>query len=232
MATGDDRAPRDRESRRRAGLDAIIAATTRLTEQREFDELSVLDICVEADVSISSFYHRFRSKDALLEEVHVRYLADVRESLWLRLGEVDWQTEDHQALIAEVVSEYVQLRLDYARRFRTMALAEQRHPELAAARQLADQVAIDALAELFAARFDEGTTRSTIEQRVTFITRVVVLVAQDLSALGRTFSLAGGDSDAALVDRLVELVVAYLAPVLTDASLAGASTAPSGAAST
>ena len=167
-----------RANRRQAVIEAIVAATTRLAEDREFDELSVLDICVEADVSISSFYHRFASKDALLREVHGRYLHDVRTEISERAAEVDWAADD-QTLVATLVSEYVDTRFQFARRFRTMALAEQRHPELANARQWEDHIALDALAELFASRFDDTRVQQVVRSDVAFVTRVIALVAQD-----------------------------------------------------
>ena len=148
-----------RANRRQAVIEAIVAATTRLAEDREFDELSVLDICIEADVSISSFYLRFPSKEALLADIHSKYLADFRESLWERLSTVDFATPDHVAVVGDVVRKYMTLRVDYANRFRTMALAEQQHPRLADERRHADRVAIDALADLFASAAATGSSK-------------------------------------------------------------------------
>ena len=207
-----DCAPRSpnggRANRRQAVIEAIVAATTRLAEDREFDELSVLDICIEADVSISSFYHRFASKDALLREVHGRYLHDVRTEISERAAEVDWAADD-QTLVATLVSEYVDTRFQFARRFRTMALAEQRHPELANARQWEDHIALDALAELFASRFDDPIAAAEAKERLMFVARVIIVVAQDLTAMGRSFRSAPGDA-AGVGDRLIEMTLAYM----------------------
>ena len=139
VAINDEYQPGTREARRQATIAAIIDATTRLTESRGFDDIAILDICVEADVSISSFYLRFPSKEALLADIHSKYLADFRESLWERLSTVDFATPDHVAVVGDVVRKYMTLRVDYANRFRTMALAEQQHPRLADERRNADR---------------------------------------------------------------------------------------------
>lgn len=204
----------DRDTRRLETIEAIVAATTRLSVHREFDEQSVLEICIEAGVSISSFYHRFPSKDALLREVHRRYLRDIRDELSERSAQVDWSEMEGEALIRRIVREYLEVRLRYARRFRTMALAEHRHPELACARQHEDQTGFDALAELFATRFVDPSLASEGKRRVAFIARVVVLVAQDLTALERNFGRTELEPSALVVDRLAEMCGGYLAPVL------------------
>jgi len=207
-----------REQRGRAARDQIIAATTRLTEDREFDELAVLDICIESGISVSSFYHRYRSKDALLQDVHARYMDDVRQNLWARLADVDWQMDDLAALAHEAVRRYVELRFDFAQRFRTMALAEQRHDDLARARRVADEDALDAFAELFATRVEERD-RLRVRREAVFIMRVVVLVAQDMTGFGRSFVIdPRAGNDGVLVDQLARMAASYIAPVVEGAS--------------
>jgi len=44
----------------------ILDATKRLMAERPFHEITVAEIAREADASVSSFYARFRSKEALL----------------------------------------------------------------------------------------------------------------------------------------------------------------------
>ena len=151
IAINDEFQHGTRATRRQAAIAAIIDATTRLTEDRGFDDIAILDICNEADISISSFYHRFASKDALLREVHGRYLRDIRAEISERATQVDW-TADDATLVSALVEEYVDIRFQFAGRFRTMAFAEQRHPALAHARQWEDHIGLDALAELFAER--------------------------------------------------------------------------------
>ncbi len=54
-------------------LDAIVEATEKLLEQREFAAIGVADIIEEAGVSTGSFYARLGSKDALLPLLYHRY---------------------------------------------------------------------------------------------------------------------------------------------------------------
>jgi len=204
----------ERERRRRATVEALLDATSRLSEEREFDEQSVLDICIEAGVSISSFYHRFPSKDALLQEVHRRYLSDVRTELSDRARQLEWDRLSLPELVERLVHEYLDVRMQFAPRARTMALAEQRHPELARARQWEDRIAVDTLTELISSRFADGAPAADDRRRINFIARVVVVVAQDLTTLERNFSLDDPMTLPELGDQLAGICTAYMAPLL------------------
>jgi len=65
------RAPR--QERSRVATSRILDAVTRMLATRTFDEISVRDICLEADVSPSTFYARFRTKDAVLHALFEPY---------------------------------------------------------------------------------------------------------------------------------------------------------------
>lgn len=63
-------AQQDRSSRTEQ---RILAATERLMADRPFQEISVAEIAREANASVSSFYARFRSKEALLGTLFERH---------------------------------------------------------------------------------------------------------------------------------------------------------------
>lgn len=47
---------------------AILEAATKLIQEREFDSMTVRDICARAGVTTGAFYHHFASKDELIAQ--------------------------------------------------------------------------------------------------------------------------------------------------------------------
>jgi AcrR family transcriptional regulator len=67
----DRRAPR--QERSRATRDRILAALTLLLEHKRFDAITTAELTRAAQCSMSSFYARFPTKDALLSAFHDRF---------------------------------------------------------------------------------------------------------------------------------------------------------------
>ena len=65
----DEWLPKQKRSREK--LERIINAAFTVTSRVGFDSVTLADIAREADVGISTVYTRFKSKGALLEELHV-----------------------------------------------------------------------------------------------------------------------------------------------------------------
>jgi AcrR family transcriptional regulator len=61
------------QERSRATRDRILAALRQLLETKTFDQISVAELTVAAGCSMSSFYARFPTKDALLSAFHERF---------------------------------------------------------------------------------------------------------------------------------------------------------------
>jgi AcrR family transcriptional regulator len=64
-----------RQRRSRETFERILTTVERLLEHHALDELSIDRICAEADVSQSSFFARFPSREALVEALADRYVA-------------------------------------------------------------------------------------------------------------------------------------------------------------
>lgn len=62
-----------KQARSAESQERILQATEELLKVRPFEELTLLDICTAADVSTSSLYARFRTKDQLLDALLDRY---------------------------------------------------------------------------------------------------------------------------------------------------------------
>ena len=64
-----------RQRRSRETFERILTTVGRLLEHHALDELSIDRICAEADVSQSSFFARFPTREALVEALADRYVA-------------------------------------------------------------------------------------------------------------------------------------------------------------
>jgi AcrR family transcriptional regulator len=99
-----------------------------LIQQREWDDIAVLDICTTADVARSSFYAHFDSKTALLDHMILRSLAASREvrvqqagSLGLVAWIIDHVTENRSMFYRVAQSGGAQIILN---RFKAALCAE------------------------------------------------------------------------------------------------------------
>lgn len=66
LREGRHRLKPPQQPRSAAALERILDTARQMLLTRRFHELSINDLCIAADVSVSSFYARFPSKDALL----------------------------------------------------------------------------------------------------------------------------------------------------------------------
>lgn len=80
------------QDRSRKSLEALLAASEALLkEERDFDDLSVLEIAKRAGLSVGGFYARFPSKTALLPVLEERALERSRETLRKFSAEPQWE---------------------------------------------------------------------------------------------------------------------------------------------
>ena len=50
--------------------EALFRSLLKLSKEKGFDKVTIRDICTDAEVSIGSFYHHFKSKDELAKETY------------------------------------------------------------------------------------------------------------------------------------------------------------------
>ncbi len=74
-------APKPRQARSRDSERRILAAARHLLDTRPYPDISLAEIAQEAEVSHGTLYARFRTKRALLNELHERYCDDVRREI-------------------------------------------------------------------------------------------------------------------------------------------------------
>ncbi len=89
---------RNKQKRSEKTYDTLIETAFKLLERREFDDVSVAEIALEAGYSVGAFYARFKSKDELLRALVMRH---VEERTAVR--ERQFATESDESLLREIV---------------------------------------------------------------------------------------------------------------------------------
>ena len=89
---------RNKQKRSEKTYDTLIETAFRLLERREFDEVSIAELTLEAGYSVGAFYARFKSKDELLRALVMRH---VEERTAVR--ERQFATESDESLLREIV---------------------------------------------------------------------------------------------------------------------------------
>ncbi|MBV1933977.1 MAG: TetR/AcrR family transcriptional regulator, partial [Parvibaculaceae bacterium] len=77
----------------------LLAAAEELFDQQSYDSTSVAQLCTAAGVSNGSFFHAFRTKDALAAQLYLAALEDYHAALAVPLGHNPAAKEGIAALI-------------------------------------------------------------------------------------------------------------------------------------
>jgi len=135
----------------------VLAAEGAL-DGRDWDTLTVEDICLAADVSPSSFYRRFSTKDALLDEVHERWLRSRRQAAMLIAEGQFWSEFTQDEVLNLICQAYIADRAQSSARSLSMFRIQVSHPRLASARQRTDREILAAIAKPLAVFVDRDET--------------------------------------------------------------------------
>lgn len=81
----------------------ILNAAMRLLNERNFDDITIVEICDDAGCTPPSFYQRFKDKEALLHALHERYTNDNLALLRGGLALTEWEGGSVELLITEFV---------------------------------------------------------------------------------------------------------------------------------
>lgn len=85
--------------------DKIMLAARKRMDNKTFDSLTIRDICKEADVSIGSFYHYFKTKDDLIIEFYSKNADEVESKDY---------TNDNNVNAWHMLINYVHFQIDEA----------------------------------------------------------------------------------------------------------------------
>lgn len=158
-------------------LDRILEATEVLLDGRGFNEISVLEICTAADVSASSFYARFDSKERLLAVLHQRHLDERREQVREAIPALLATDLDVRGLMEVAATAYVSAHIDEAPLVQTLRRAELDDSSLADNRRALDRFAVEAVAEALMTRMPDAD--EWLRRRIAFATRCACAALQD-----------------------------------------------------
>lgn len=100
-----------RQDRSRRTYERIVDAAIELCDGRDFSTISVADVYERADVSPSSFYARFKNKEALATVLHERHLDAMFQAIGDGLSTVDWGS----LTLPEIVVTFSELFLESGR---------------------------------------------------------------------------------------------------------------------
>lgn len=192
-----------------ATLNRIIEAAEHMLERRGFDDISVLDICIEANVSISSFYCRFPDKAALLECLHDRHLASERAQFALLIDALTAADLDLRKTLRSFARSYIAYQRGASLARQTMRRAEAASPKLAEHRAASDRLMMDSIVTLLAVR--AGTLDpETFQRRASFALSVVRAGVLDAIHTPASFTEEIGVEDEMLAEWTVDLVDLFL----------------------
>lgn len=127
------------QARSRAAFERIVAAAQEMLDGRDWETITVEDLCIEAEVSPSSFYRRFRSKDDLLDEVHERWLAGRSAGAQMLVELVPWETAPLRDICRLIAKAYIADRDENAARSLSMFRMQVSYPRLGARRMTNDR---------------------------------------------------------------------------------------------
>jgi AcrR family transcriptional regulator len=197
-----------RQQRSQETLARILDAADRILDGRSFDELSVEEVLIEADVSRSSFYARFSNKSALLPALFDRYRARVLGQLGA-FATLDVESVAPDELVEAMVSEYVA----FIRRFGSLVSAWDRDWAEPRNDHLHDEVS-EAVVDLYLRCI--GRDDDLARQRVRFASRSIAAVLLRAMNPPASFAARMGLSDAQLIAETTRLGRAYLHAALAE----------------
>ncbi len=128
-----------RQQRSRETFEAISTAAMSLLDGRDWDTISVAEICDTAEVSASSFYARFADKDALFHHLHDQWLQSRRDVVDRATAEVPWGELSVWDSARAMARLYIQDRLDNEAMIQTMLRAQYSSSALADQRTVKDR---------------------------------------------------------------------------------------------
>ena len=119
------------QQRSRATFERIVVTAQEMMDGRDWATVTVEDLCLAADVSPSSFYRRFRSKDALLDVVHQRWLDQRSAVVEEFVDTFPWEDLSPRAVCELIAYGYIEDRLAVSERAFSIMRMQASHPRLA-----------------------------------------------------------------------------------------------------
>lgn len=165
------------QRRSRETLERILSATEGLLDGRAFSDISVLEICTTADVSASSFYARFDSKERLLALLHQRHLEKQRAKLEDAMAQLMATDLGVRDLLTLAATAYLNAHLEQVPLIQTLRRSEVDDPSLADNRRSLDLQGVRAVTEALLSRMPDAN--EWLRRRILFATRGACATLQE-----------------------------------------------------
>lgn len=122
-----------KQGRSRQSFERIIEGTIALLHEREYDQITLAEICERSGVSTGSLYGRVAGKDELLRAVQVRFLERLAEQFNAEAERIGKQARGLQEVVPAVVASLGNLLKDNASVLRSFMLRSATDPAIEAA---------------------------------------------------------------------------------------------------
>lgn len=120
-----------KQDRSKDTQEKLLTAFESLLKERFFEQITIRDIALKADLSPATIYRRFQNKEALLPILYERYDLNLQawaHSIW-RSESLD-KYRDSRSRIAWVVKEHVRFYKEFAHILRTVYIYNRLHGEI------------------------------------------------------------------------------------------------------
>jgi len=197
------------QARSQQTLDRILDATEALVSEKGFDDTPVAEIARRAGSSVGSFYSRFADKDALLDALHERFLAQAMATADSALDPARWQQTSIEEIASAVVRFLVEIHREQRGLLRAFTVRMRTDPEFLVRRErLAQHVAAGLSALLLAHRAE--IQHADPQRAVGFALTMVFGVLEHSILFGEMRSGAFAWTDDELSTELARALLAYL----------------------
>lgn len=192
-----------KQTRSRAAVERIIAAAEELMAQRPFVEVTVVELCALADVSTSSFYARFSSKDALLVSLFEQHVTEARARLEVSVSDARQTDPEVELIVRLVLGRFVEFVREHEPLIRSIYASPQLNERYWGLTREVTDVLCALLGDLY------GRDDREFVQRLELGVRIAGAAVQRAIGLPMSFGERLGVGDDELVEELSVLLTAY-----------------------
>ena len=188
-------------------MDRILETGQALLDGRRFADVSINEICNTADVSLSSFYARFESKQRLLAVLHERHVANRKEQIDTVLAELLAPGPSLRTFLTQAAAIYLAAHELDRPMVQTLRQEQMAYPGLANRLQELDNQFLAAVTDAAASLTPD--VDAELRRRMLFATRVVTLALRE--SVHTQVSLIANlpIADQRIVDETVDLWMLY-----------------------
>ncbi|KLR60742.1 transcriptional regulator, TetR family [Actinobacteria bacterium IMCC26207] len=193
-----------KQQRSRETVERILLATEQLMIGQRFNDLTVQDICLAADVSASSFYARFAAREDVLIALFDMHAEQAREEAAQGIADVMARGGDREEIVAQLIRHF----LRFVRSNGAIMVSIYNDPVLTDRYWSFGAGIADELQGLIIELF--GIDDPTFRVRVEFAVRVTASTVQRAVGLPTRFGERMGLEDDELAVELARMISGYL----------------------